>query len=357
MENIANIKKIGVLTSGGDAPGMNAALRAVIRTAHKHQIEVVGILNGYAGLIDGNTRMLTKKDGSYIVNRGGTILYTARSEKFKTEEGISKAVENCKNLELDGLIVLGGDGTFKGAYDLSKKGIPCVGIPCTIDNDVCCTDRTIGFDTAMNTVVELADKIRDTGESHSRCIIIEVMGRKAGDIALHTAVAVGATCAVVPEYPFDRDALVEKIIKSREGGKKNFLIMVAEGLGKEYGIDLAKYIEEKTHIESRFSCFGYTQRGGSPSLNDRVLASTMGCAAVYALLDGCTADVVVSNGNSIETVEMKYAIKLDRLSKGKMTEAEKAEIAPGTFYEMSKTIADRMAYKSYLKGVIDKLSL
>jgi 6-phosphofructokinase 1 len=253
--------------------------------------------------------------------------------------------------------VLGGDGTFKGAYDLSKEGIRCVGIPCTIDNDICCTEKTIGFDTAMNTVVELADKIRDTGESHSRCIIIEVMGRKAGDIALHTAVAIGATCAAVPEYPFDNDELVEKIIKSRSGGKKNFLIVVAEGMGKDYGVELARYIEEKTNIESRFSCFGYTQRDGSPSLSDRVLASTMGCAAVYALLDGSVADVVVSKEGSIETVEMKYAIQLDRLSKGKMTEAEKAEIAPGTLYEMSKTIADRMAYKSYLKGVIDKLSL
>jgi 6-phosphofructokinase 1 len=209
----------------------------------------------------------------------------------------------------------------------------------------------------MNTVVELADKIRDTGESHSRCIIIEVMGRKAGDIALHTAVAIGATCAVVPEYPFDRDELVEKIKNSRAGGKKNFLIVVAEGMGKDYGVELAKYIEEKTNIESRFSCFGYTQRGGSPSLNDRVLASTMGCAAVYALIDGCVADVVVSKGTLIDTVEMKYAIQLDRLAKGKMSETEKHEISPGTLYEMSKTISDKQAYKSYLKGVIEKLSL
>ncbi len=357
MGKAATIKRIGVLTSGGDAPGMNAALRAVIRTAHRKNIEVVGILNGYSGLLEGNTRVLSKRDASYIINRGGTILYTARSEAFKTEEGIKKGAEVCRQLELDGLIALGGDGTFKGAYDLSKEGIPCIGIPCTIDNDIICTDKTIGFDTAMNTVVELADKIRDTGESHSRCIIIEVMGRKAGDIALHTAVAIGATCAVVPEYPFDRDELVEKIKNSRAGGKKNFLIVVAEGMGKDYGIELAKYIEEKTNIESRFSCFGYTQRGGSPSLNDRVLASTMGCAAVYALIDGCVADVVVSKGTLIDTVEMKYAIQLDRLSKGKMSETEKHEISPGTLYEMSKTISDKQAYKSYLKGVIEKLSL
>ncbi len=357
MGKTATIKRIGVLTSGGDAPGMNAALRAVIRTAHRKNIEVVGILNGYSGLLEGNTKVLTKRDASYIINRGGTILYTARSEVFKTEEGVKKGAEVCRQLELDGLIALGGDGTFKGAYDLSKEGIPCIGIPCTIDNDIVCTDKTVGFDTAMNTVVDLADKIRDTGESHSRCIIIEVMGRKAGDIALHTAVAIGATCAVVPEYPFDRDELVEKIKKSRAGGKKNFLIVVAEGMGKDYGIELAKYIEEKTNIESRFSCFGYTQRGGSPSLNDRVLASTMGCAAVYALLDGCVADVVVSKGTLIDTVEMKYAIQLDRLAKGKMSETEKLEISPGTLYEMSKTISDKQAYKSYLKGVIEKLSL
>ena len=352
-----SIKRIGVLTSGGDAPGMNAALRAVIRTAHRRGIEVVGILNGYAGLLEGKTRVLTKRDGSYIINRGGTILYTARSEKFKTAEGIKQGAEMCRSLGIDGLVVLGGDGTFKGAYKLSQEGIPCVGIPCTIDNDVCCTDKTIGFDTAMNTVVDLADKIRDTGESHSRCIIIEVMGRKSGDIALHTAVAIGATCAIVPEYSFDRDALVKKIIKSREGGKKNFLIVVAEGLGKDFGVELAKYIEEKTNIESRFSCFGYTQRGGSPSLSDRVLASTMGCAAVYALLDGCVADAVVSRDNTIQTVELKYAIQIDSLSKGKMTDSEKIEIAPGTLYEMNKTIAERMAYKSYLNGVIEKLSL
>lgn len=357
MGNNTKINRIGVLTSGGDAPGMNAALRAVIRTAHRKGIEVVGILNGYSGLLEGDIRLLSKKDGSYIINRGGTILYTARCEKFRTEEGVKQGAEMCRSLGLDGLVVLGGDGTFRGAYDLSKEGIPCVGVPCTIDNDVCCTDRTIGFDTAMNTVVELADKIRDTGESHSRCIIIEVMGRKAGDIALHTAVAIGATCAVVPEYPFDREALVNQILESRSGGKKNFLIVVAEGLGKDYGIELARFIEEKTNIESRFSCFGYTQRGGSPSLSDRVLASTMGCAAVYALLDGCIADVVVSKDNSIDTVEMKYAILLDRLSKGKMTEEEKAEISPVTFYEMSKTLEERKAYKSYLKGVIEKLSL
>ena len=205
------IKRIGVLTSGGDAPGMNAAVRAVTRTALAHNLEVVGIMNGYKGLLDDKMVNLSERDVSYIINRGGTMLYTARSERFKTAEGVKQAADMCRAKNIDGIVAIGGDGTFRGANDLAEEGIPCVGVPGTIDNDIAATDVTIGFDTAMNTVVELIDKIRDTGESHSRCNVIEVMGREAGDIALQTALSVGAIAAIVKENPFDIDAMIAKM--------------------------------------------------------------------------------------------------------------------------------------------------
>ena len=226
---MSKFKRIGVLTSGGDAPGMNAAVRAVTRLGIHKGIEVYGIYNGYQGLMEGQVKRLGERDVSYIINRGGTMLYTARSEEFKTKEGIAKAVEQAKTFGLDGIVTIGGDGTFRGAVDLTDAGVPCIGIPGTIDNDIGSTEMTIGYDTAMNTIVQLVDKLRDTGESHARCNVVEVMGREAGDIALNTAIAVGAVAAIITELPTDYETLFAKMIAARKNGKRNFIVILCEG--------------------------------------------------------------------------------------------------------------------------------
>jgi 6-phosphofructokinase 1 len=238
-------KRIGVLTSGGDAPGMNAAVRAVTRLALYKGVEVMGIYNGYQGLIDGDVKPLGARDVSYIINRGGTMLYTARSARFRTPEGIQKAVDTCNKFDIDGVVTIGGDGTFRGAVDLTDAGVPCIGIPATIDNDIGSTEMTIGFDTAMNTVVQLVDKLRDTGESHSRCNVVEVMGRDAGDIALQTSIAVGAVTAVIKEIPTDFDHVLDKMVDARKNGKRNFIIITAEGMGKGYGEELCAMMKKE----------------------------------------------------------------------------------------------------------------
>lgn len=351
------IKKIGVLTSGGDAPGMNAAIRAVTRMALFNGIEVVGIKNGYQGLLDKDMRSLTERDVSYIINRGGTMLYTARCDEFKTPEGVKKGADICRELGIDGLVVLGGDGTFRGAYELSEQGIPCVGVPCTIDNDVSATDVTIGFDTAMNTVVELIDKIRDTGESHSRCNVIEVMGRQAGDIAIQTALSVGAIAAIVREYNVDINAMIEKMKSARSTGKRNFIIIVAEGMGKEYGPALVERIERETGIETRLSILGYIQRGGSPTLRDRVLATQMGAAAVSRLILGETNDVICAHGKDIVSEEMSYAVILDNLYKNKLTPDQIKKMPPSMKFEMNKIVAEKKGYYDYIQSLIEAVSL
>ncbi len=351
------IKTIGVLTSGGDAPGMNAAIRAVARTGLYHGLNVIGIRNGYQGLIDQEMMPMTERDVSYIINRGGTMLYTARCDEFRTAEGVKKAADVCRSNNIDGIVALGGDGTFRGAYDLSEEGIPCVGVPCTIDNDIAATDVTIGFDTAMNTVVDLIDKIRDTGESHSRCNVIEVMGRQAGDIAIQTAISVGAVAAVVREYDVDIDALIHKMIKARHAGKRNFIIIICEGMGKDYGPALVKKIEAETGIETRLSILGYIQRGGSPTLRDRVLATQMGAAAVNCLLMGDTNDVICARGNDITSVEMSYAVTLDNLYKDKLTPEQVRMIPPSQLFEMNKFIAAKKGYKDYIRNLIETVSL
>ncbi len=353
----AKIKRIGVLTSGGDAPGMNAAVRAVTRMALYNGVEVYGIKNGYQGLIDDDMVKLTERDVSYIINRGGTMLYTARCDEFKTPEGVKKAAEVCRKRNIDGVIAIGGDGTFRGARDLSEEGIPCVCVPGTIDNDICATDVTIGFDTAMNTVVDLIDKIRDTGESHARCNVIEVMGRLAGDIALQTALSVGAVAAIVTEFEYDIDGLINRMIKARAGGKRNFIIIICEGMGKDYGPALVKRIEEETDIETRLSILGYIQRGGSPTLRDRVLATQMGAAAVNCLLAGDTNDVICARGNDIVSVEMNYSVTLDNLYKKKLSKEEIRAIPPSSLFEMKRVISERDAYKAYFRDLIESVSL
>ncbi|MBP0979895.1 MAG: 6-phosphofructokinase [Oscillospiraceae bacterium] len=280
-----NIKKIGVLTSGGDAPGMNAAIRAVVRTAIFNNIETVGIMRGYNGLINGDIKNLTLRDVSDIIHRGGTTLFTARCLEFKTEEGLNKVVKNCKDYNIDALVVIGGDGTFRGARDLSARGITCVGIPATIDNDIGCSDYTIGFDTALNTAMEMIDKLRDTAQSHDRCTVVEVMGRRAGYIALETGIACGATFIIVPEIPdIDIDNnIIKKIKEIQKTGKKHFIIVVGEGYKKTN--ELAEYVQAQTNLETRVAVLGHVQRGGSPSVKDRVTATHMGNYAVNLLIN------------------------------------------------------------------------
>lgn len=304
-------KTIAVLTSGGDAPGMNAAVRAVVRAGISNGMRVVGVRRGYNGLINGDVFEMNLRSVSDIIHRGGTILYTARSPEFKTVEGRAKAIEVCKSLGIEGVVVIGGDGSFNGARALSDEGVPCVGIPGTIDNDISCSDYTIGFDTAMNTAMEMVDRIRDTAQSHDRCSVVEVMGRKCGDIALHTGIAVGATAVLVPEinYDFETD-VIKRIRFTQMTGKKHFIIIVAEGIG---GVDkIAKDIEERTGIESRATILGHVQRGGSPTLRDRVVASTMGAYAVRLLAEGKSKRVVALQDGKIVDFDITEALQMKR---------------------------------------------
>lgn len=304
------MKRIGVLTSGGDAPGMNAAIRAVTRTALYKGMEVVGIRRGYNGLINGDVFDMNVRSVSSIIQRGGTLLFTARCPEFKTEEGLQKAVQACKEMGIEGLAVIGGDGSYRGAGDLSARGIPCIGIPGTIDNDISSTDYTIGYDTAMNTVMQLVDKLRDTAHSHDRCSVVEVMGRHAGYIALNTAIACGATEVLCPERDYNLDDVVAKMLRTRETGKQNFIIIVAEGIGKSE--EIAKYIEEKTGIESRATILGHVQRGGSPTVRDRVLASQMGYYAVSLLEQGIGNRVIGIRGDKLVDYDIHEALKMKK---------------------------------------------
>ena len=315
-------KRIGVLTSGGDAPGMNAAVRAVVRAALTNGVEVMGIYRGYSGLINGDIKPLAIRDVSNIINKGGTVLYSDRCPEFKTEEGMSRALENCKKFGIDGIVAIGGDGTFRGATSLTLHGVPCIGIPATIDNDITSTDNTIGFDTAMNTVIDLVDKLRDTCESHARCSVIEVMGRGAGDIALTTAIASGASGAVIPEIPFDENDLLERMERARKLGKRNFLVLVSEGVGSEYGPAITEKIEKVTGIETRFARLAHIVRGGSPTLRDRVMASMMGAYAVERLLAGDSNIVVCEKVGKIEGIDINFALMLDHMYKGELKDGD-----------------------------------
>jgi len=305
------MKRIGVLTSGGDSPGMNTAIRAVVRAALDNDIEVVGIRRGYSGLIEGETVELTAKSVSEVIARGGTFLCTARSTKFKTEEGVLEAVESCKKLGLDGLVVIGGDGSFRGASDLSKQGVPCLCIPGTIDNDISCTEYTIGFDTAVNTCVDCIDKIRDTMQSHNRCSIVEVMGRHAGYIALNAGIATGAMAILIPEVPIDieKDVIV-RMRAAMESGRHHFIIVVAEGVGN---IDaLAEKIKNEVGIETKTTVLGHIQRGGSPTATDRVWASRLGYEAVKLLLQGIGDRVVGVKNGEVVNYDIQEALKMTK---------------------------------------------
>ncbi len=306
-----SIKRIGVLTSGGDAPGMNPCVRSVVRTAIYHGIECYGIRRGWHGLIHGDIIKLDEKNIGHIINRGGTILYTARSKEFMTEEGQRKAVSTCKFLGLDGIVAIGGDGTFRGAQALSRYGINVIGIPATIDNDINCTNYCIGFDTAANTAIECIDKLRDTMQSHERCSVVEVMGRNAGFLAMYVGLAVGATAVLVPEKPvdFEKD-VIEKIRQARFNGFTHYMIVVAEGAGS--ASDIAKRIKDSIDLDPRVTVLGHIQRGGNPTGRDRVNATKMGFLAVELLIKGKTNRIVCTNEGSYRDIDIEEGLAMQK---------------------------------------------
>ncbi len=306
------IKKIGVLTSGGDAPGMNAAIRAITRTALYRGIKVIGIQRGYQGLIEGDLTELTYTSVSRIINRGGTFLFTARSNEFRHPDGVKKAAETCRKNGIDAVVAIGGDGTFRGAADLSKiGGIPCIGIPGTIDNDIGMSDYTIGFDTAVNCVIDMVDRLRDTTESHQRCSIVEVMGRNAGYIALHSAISTGATAVALPEIEITCDDIVNKIRKSINAGKTHFIVIAAEGAKISAG-EILQSIGDSLGINVRLTVLGHVQRGGMPTADDRVNATRLGHYAVDLLTKGIYDRVCGIQNNKLVDYDVQEALKITK---------------------------------------------
>jgi len=311
MASNSAVNRIGILTSGGDAPGMNAAIRAAVRTAQCLGIDIVGIRHGYVGLISGDFIQLDEKAVKGITGRGGTMLYTARSAEFTTEAGVKRAADTCKYMGIEGLIVIGGDGTFRGALELSAHGIKVVGIPCTIDNDIACTSYTMGFDTACNTAVEAVDRLNDTMQSHERCSVVEVMGHNAGHLALNVGIATGATIIMVPEvkYDFERD-VVGRIRTARLAGRNNFTVIVAEGMEPVHVV--ADKIFEATGIETRVTALGHIQRGGAPQVRDRVTATCMGNKAVMLLAEGQGGRIVTVSGDKYVDVDIHEALSMKK---------------------------------------------
>ena len=306
-----HIKRIGVLTSGGDAPGMNPCVRAVVRTAIYHGIECYGIRRGYNGLIHGDVVRLDEKSVAHIINRGGTILYTARSAEFMTEEGQRRAASTCRFLGLDGIVAIGGDGTFRGAAALSKHGVNVVCIPATIDNDICCTNYSIGFDTAANTAVECIDRLRDTMQSHERCSVVEVMGHNAGYLAMYVGLAIGATAVLIPEKKIDfQQDVIEKIRNARLNGFTHYMIVVAEGAGS--ATEIASKIKDEIDLDPRVTVLGHIQRGGCPTGRDRVNATKMGYLAVEMLLSGKTNRVICTRDGSFTDLDIDEGLYLQR---------------------------------------------
>lgn len=305
------IRRIGILTSGGDAPGMNSAIRAVVRAACAQGISVLGIRRGYSGLINSDIFEMTARSVDGLNTKGGTILYTARCKEMMTPDGVQRAADTCKYLGIDGLVCCGGDGTFRGALELCKLGVPCVGIPCTIDNDISCSDYTIGFDTACNTAVECIDKLRHTMQSHERCSVVEVMGRRAGYLALDVGCAVGATATLIPEREIDFDVeVIEKMRMGRIKGRNHHIIIVAEGYGSAQQV--ADRIHESTGIDTRLTILGHIQRGGVPSTKDRVMGTMMGFAAVKALMDGKSKRVIVAKGGQVTDLDITEGLNMTK---------------------------------------------
>lgn len=352
---MATFRKIGVLTSGGDAPGMNAAVRAVVRSALARGVEVVGICKGYQGLITGELRPLTSADVANITGLGGTMLYSDRCDEFKTEEGMAKAVATCKENCIDGIVAIGGDGTFRGATDLSVRGIPTIGIPATIDNDITSTDYSIGFDTAMNTVLTAADCLRNTCESHARCEVIEVMGRDAGFIAIECGIACGAVAVAVKELPFDEDACIEKILELRAKGQRSFIVMHSEGMPKGFGEALTERLN-KVDIDTRFIRLAHMVRGGAPTLRDRLTATRMGDYAVDLILEGKSDLVVCMKNDKLTSTEIKYALMVDRMYKNKLKDGDLDKFSEEQIDSMKARCVEKAALISDLMDVAKTLA-
>jgi len=329
---MAKFKKIGVLTSGGDAPGMSACVKAVVNRAKELGVEVVGVQGGYAGLLEKNLVSMDNEAVNTVVNLGGTFLYTSRCDEFATEAGMQKAVQTCREAGIEALICIGGDGTFRGATDMTGHGFPSIGLPATIDNDITATDYTIGLDTAINTTVNLIDNLRDTCESHERLNVVEVMGRGCGQIALYTAIATGAVAVAIPEVPFDEAAAIEHIKELRDMGKRGMIVVVSEGMrnadGSSYAESLYARIKEKTGIDCKFARFAHVVRGGRPTMRDRAFAAEVAVKAVELVVEG-ESDLVMCEENGVAVpMDIKFALIADRMYKNKLREGDLDAFTP-----------------------------
>ena len=350
-------KKIGVLTSGGDAPGMNACVKAVFNRATEMGIEVVGIIGGYAGLVNGDIVPLTREMLRGAMTVGGTRLYSSRLPEFKETEVQLRAVETCKREGIDALICIGGDGTFRGATAMTKHGIPSIGIPGTIDNDITATDYTIGFDTAMNTTLKMLDCLADTCESHARLNVVEAMGRGCGDITMLTAIASGAVTAVIPELPFSDEAVLARVKAAQAAGKRGMLVVVSEGAfteeGKPYSEYIAKLIGKETGIETKFARFAHVVRGGTPTLRDRFTASRMGVMAVELLLEGKSNLIIAEVAGELTPIDINFALITDRMYKGKLKDGDLQKFSKEDVAKMEEICAKRRAYLAELEAVLN----
>ena len=341
---MATFRKIGVLTSGGDAPGMNACIKAVVNKAVSMGIEVVGIVGGYAGLMHGDLIPLTHQSVNNIIAQGGTMLYSSRCPEFKYEEGVQTAVKTCRENGIDALVCIGGDGTFRGATDMTNHGIPSIGLPGTIDNDITATDTTIGFYTAVDTAINMIDCLRDTCESHARLNVVEIMGRDCGQCALYAAISSGAVAVAIPEVPFDEAAALEKIRTLRDQGKRSMIVVVAEGVtnsdGTPYAETLAKHIEKETGVETKFARFAHIVRGGKPVMKDRTLATAMGVKAVELLVEGKSNLVMCEIDSNIIPMDINFALIIDRMYKNKLKDGDLDAFSPEQCGKM-RTICHR----------------
>lgn len=353
---MANIKKICVLTSGGDAPGMNAAVKAVVRKALKEGLEVVGSKGGYRGLIDNDLITLDAITVANIGNISGTFMYTDRCLEFKTEEGMQKALKTCKDNHIDAIVAIGGDGTFRGATDLTNRGIPTIGVPGTIDNDITATDYTIGFDTAMNTTLHMIDCLADTCESHARLNVVEAMGRGCGDITMLTAIAAGAVTAIIPELPFDEETIIARVKAAKAAGKRGMIVVVSEGAftdeGKPYSEYIAKRIEAETGIETKFARFAHVVRGGTPTLRDRLAAAKMGTKAVELLLEGKSNLIMAEVAGEITPIDINFALITDRMYKGKLKDGDLDKFSAEDVQKMKDICEARKQYLAELEAVL-----
>ena len=357
---MANFKKIGILTSGGDAPGMNTCIKAVVSKAHSMGIEVVGIVGGYAGLMNGEFTELTREKMSNAVGMGGTLLYSSRCPEFKEEAGVMRAVQTCKDNGIDALICIGGDGTFRGATDMTMHGIPSIGLPGTIDNDITATDYTIGLDTSINTTVEMIDCLRDTCESHARLNVVEVMGRDCGHIALYAAIASGAVAVAIPEVPFDEAKAIARIAELRANGKRGMIVVVSEGMrnadGTPYAETLAKNIEKETGVETKFARLAHIVRGGKPTARDRSTAAEMAVKAVELLTEGKSNLVMCELDGTVTPVDISWALIADRMYKNKLKAGDLDKFSADEVKAMEEMADKRRAEIKRLCTIADAMA-